>query len=243
MPACQGPLTSGAASEASQASPSRVSADALDVSDERSFNSCMGRIAGVTAAETRERLLRAAADVFAQRGYDGTRVADIAAAAGVSNGAMYAHFASKADLLTGALRTHGRRLLADLFAADPDRSITDLLLVIGRWLPRRRDLRGYLIVEALVAARRDEDVARPMRDYVGERADWIAELIRLGQADGEIDPALSPDALAHLCLLLSMGSALITPDLHAVNADDWAALLSRIVAGLARADTKTGAAR
>jgi hypothetical protein len=36
----------------------------------------MGRIAGVTAAETRERLLRAAADVFAERGYDGTRVAD-----------------------------------------------------------------------------------------------------------------------------------------------------------------------
>jgi hypothetical protein len=48
----------------------------------------MGRIAGVTAAETRERLLRAAADVFAERGYDGTRVADIAAAAGVSNGAL-----------------------------------------------------------------------------------------------------------------------------------------------------------
>jgi len=131
----------------------------------------MGRIAGVTAAETRDRLLRAAADAFAQRGYDGSRVADIAAAAGVSNGALYAHFASKADLLVDALRTHGRRMLAEHFAADPDRSITDLLLAIGRQLPRRRDLRGYLIVEALVAARRDEEVARPMRDYIGERAD------------------------------------------------------------------------
>jgi len=79
----------------------------------------MGRIAGVTAAETRQRLLRAAADVFAERGYDGTRVADIAAAAGVSNGALYAHFGSKAELLVDALRTHGRRLLADVFAADP----------------------------------------------------------------------------------------------------------------------------
>src|SRR5258707_15089139 len=87
----------------------------------------MGRIAGVTAAETRERLLRAAADVFAERGYDGTRVADIAVAAGVSNGAMYAHFASKADLMVDALRTHGPRQLSDLLAADPDRSGTDLL--------------------------------------------------------------------------------------------------------------------
>ncbi|HVB41913.1 MAG TPA: helix-turn-helix domain-containing protein [Streptosporangiaceae bacterium] len=193
----------------------------------------MGRIAGVTAAETRERLLRAAADVFAERGYDGTRVADIAAAAGVSNGALYAHFPSKAELLAGALRTHGRRLLADLFATDPDRSITDLLLVIGRWLPRRRDARGYLIVEALVAARRDADVARPMRDYVGERADWIAGLMHVAQLDGELDPVLSPNALAHFCLLLAMGSALVTPDLHAVDDAEWTALLGRVVAALA----------
>ncbi len=159
----------------------------------------MGRIAGVTAAETRERLLRAAADVFAERGYDGTRVADIAAAAGVSNGALYAHFGSKAELLVAALRAHGRQLLAELFAADPDRPITDLLA-------RHRPVaapppatpRGYLIVEALVAARRDEEVPRPMRDYVGERADWLAELVRVAQGGGELDPALSPDGAGPL---------------------------------------------
>lgn len=193
----------------------------------------MGRIAGVAAAQTRERLLRAAADVFAERGYDGTRVADIAAAAGVSNGAMYAHFTSKAELLTGALRAHGRRLLAEMFAADPDRSITDLLLEIGRWLPRRRDSRGYLIVEALVAARRHQDVAGPMREYIGEDADWLAALMEAAQAGGEVDPALSASALAHFCLALAMGSALVTPGLHAVNEQEWSALLTRLVAALA----------
>ncbi len=89
--------------------------------------------------------------------------------------------------------------------------------------------RGYLIVEALVAARRDEDVARPMRDYVGERADWLADLVRAAQAGGELDPALSPNALAHFCLLLAMGSALVTPDLHAVGDEEWAALLTRVI--------------
>lgn len=197
----------------------------------------MGRIAGVTAAETRDRLLLAAADVFAERGYDGTRVADIAAAAGVSNGALYSHFASKGELLVAALRTHGRRVLAEMFAADPSQSVTDLLLVIGRQLPRRREAREYLLVEALVAARRDDDVGRPMRAYIGERADWLADLMRVAQASDEIDPALSPDALAHFCLLLAMGSSLITPDLHRVNADEWAALLSRVVAGLAPSGT------
>jgi AcrR family transcriptional regulator len=193
----------------------------------------MGRIAGATAAETRARLLRAAADAFAERGYDGTRVADIARAAGVSSGAMYAHFASKADLLVGALRAHGQRQLADLLAADPDRSVTDVLLVIGRGLPRRRDAGGFLIVEALVAARRDQDVAAAMREYVGEDAGWMAGLMGVAQAAGEIDPRLSPDALAHFCILLAIGSALVSPDLHAVVDQDWAALLARVVAGLA----------
>ncbi|MEV0614381.1 helix-turn-helix domain-containing protein [Nonomuraea sp. NPDC050404] len=193
----------------------------------------MGRIAGVTAAETRERLLRAAADTFAERGYDGTRVADIAAAAGVSNGALYAHFGSKADLLLAALREHGRHHLASLLAADPDRSATDLLLALGRNLTRRRDPSGYLVVEALVAARRDEDVAGPMRDYVSERAGWIADLVRVAQADSEIDPELSADAVAHFCLLLGMGSALVTPDLHGAGDEEWATLLTRVVTALA----------
>ena len=205
----------------------------------------MGRIAGVTATETRERLLRAAADVFARRGYDGTRVADIAATAEVSGGALYAHFGSKAELLVAALRAHGPRLLAEVLAADPGRPITDLLLLVGQRLPRRRDARGYLIVEALVAARRDEDVARPMRDYVGERGDWLAELVRIAQADGELDLSVSPNALAHFCLLMAMGSALITPDLHAVGDEEWAVLLTRVAAALAPAavTAQTGAAQ
>src|SRR4051794_18114114 len=128
----------------------------------------MARTAGATAAGTTERLLRAAADVFAARGYDGTRVADIAEGAGLSNGALYAYFGSKAELLVAALRAHGRRLLSALVAAEPDRSISDLLLLTGRRLRRRGDADGWLVIEALVAARRDADVAAPMHDYVAE---------------------------------------------------------------------------
>src|SRR6202034_3763247 len=146
----------------------------------------MGRVAGVTATETRERLLRAGADAFAAQGYDGTRVADIAASAGVSNGALYAHFGSKAELLVGALREHGRKGLADMFAADPGRRVDEMLLPTGQRLRHPPTAGGYLQVEALVAARRDEDVARPMRDYMGERAGRLAQLVRAGQARGGI---------------------------------------------------------
>jgi AcrR family transcriptional regulator len=193
----------------------------------------MGRVAGVTAAETRDALLLAAAEAFARQGYDGTRVADIAAIAGVSNGALYAHFDSKAALLVAALRAHGRRLLAELFAADPARPVAELLLVIGRRLPRRPDASGYLLVEALATARRDEEVARPMRDYVGERVAGIAELMHVAQGRGELDPSVSAEALAHFCFLLAMGSALVPEELHPVDANEWDALLTRLMAALA----------
>ena len=74
-----------------------------------------------------------------------------------------------------------------------------------------------------------------MRDDVAERADWLAGLMRLAQSAGELDPALAPNALAHFCLLLAMGSALITPDLHEVDDQEWAALLTRVVTALAPA--------
>lgn len=52
--------------------------------------------------ETRERtsqaILSAAAKVFAKRGYSGTKVADIAAEAGVSSGLVHHYFATKADV-------------------------------------------------------------------------------------------------------------------------------------------------
>jgi hypothetical protein len=43
---------------------------------------------------------------------------------------------------------------------------------------------------------------------------------------------LAPNALAHFCLLLAMGSALVPPSLHAVGDDEWAALLARLAAAL-----------
>ena len=73
-----------------------------------------------------------------------------------------------------------------------------------------------------------------MRDYVGERADWLGgpDARRPGRRRDR--PALSPDALAHFCLLLAMGSALVTPDLHAVDDEEWAALLGRVVTAFAQ---------
>lgn len=197
----------------------------------------VGRVAGVTAAQTRQRLLAAAADVFARNGYDGTRVAEIARAAKVSNGAMYAHFSSKAELLAAALREHGPRLLAQTFSTRPGRPVAEMLMQAGRKLRRRPDTRGNLVVEALAASRRDDDLAVLMREYVGERGRLIAERVAAAQAAGELNSALSPDAVAHFCLLLGLGSALVSPDLHTVGEDEWNALLTTLIGTLAPTDS------
>jgi AcrR family transcriptional regulator len=182
-------------------------------------------------------LLRAAADVFARRGYEGTRVSEIAEAAGLSNGALYAYFGSKAELLVDALRAHGQRMLAELVSAYPARSINDLLLQTGRSLHRQREPDDQLVVEALIAARHDEEVAAPMRGYVRERADWLAALVRDAQDRGELDPAIAPSAVAHFCLALAAGTALVSPDLNDVDDEEWAALLARLLAALTPTST------
>ena len=50
------------------------------------------------AEQTRRELLEAALTVFSKNGYAATRLEDIAKAAGVTRGAIYHHFGSKADL-------------------------------------------------------------------------------------------------------------------------------------------------
>src|SRR5436309_15266371 len=47
----------------------------------------------------RTELTRAAARLFAEKGYHGTSIGDLAQALGVQKGSLYAHIESKADLL------------------------------------------------------------------------------------------------------------------------------------------------
>ena len=189
----------------------------------------MGRITGVTAAETRERLLSAAAAAFQAQGFAGTRVADIAAGAGVSNGALYSHFSSKTELLAEALRDHGSNELASLFLDDPDRTVVDLLVTLGEGLVQRSPDRGALVAEALIAARRDSEVAALIGGHLRERDGWLAEIIRAGQAEGTFADDVSPEVVSRYCLVLLLGSILLpAAGLPPVDETEWAAFIGRL---------------
>lgn len=62
----------------------------------------------------RERILRAAVDVFAEFGYFNAKVAQIAKAAGVADGTIYLYFDGKEDVLITIFREHTRNYLNTL---------------------------------------------------------------------------------------------------------------------------------
>ena len=57
-------------------------------------------------AQTRARLLEAAAQVYARRGFAGATLEEVASEAGFTKGAVYAHFGSKENLLLALMEEH-----------------------------------------------------------------------------------------------------------------------------------------
>ncbi len=64
-------------------------------------------------ASTRERILEAAAQVFAKSGYHGASVDDIATASGGSKGGIYFHFPGKREIFFALVNRFADRLLSD----------------------------------------------------------------------------------------------------------------------------------
>jgi TetR/AcrR family transcriptional regulator, transcriptional repressor for nem operon len=87
---------------------------------------------------TRQRILEAAGRRFKQDGIDGAGVAAVMSDAGLTNGAFYAHFASKEDLVANVLADQLRTQRKTFDAQPPDRA--GLEAIIRAYLsPEHRD--------------------------------------------------------------------------------------------------------
>jgi AcrR family transcriptional regulator len=86
-------------------------------------------------SQRREVIEEAASALFAERGYAGTRLEDIAAAAGVTKQLLYQHFPSKKALHMALLAKHRDELLAGLAEnmATPGPLAERLPWVLDRW--------------------------------------------------------------------------------------------------------------
>src|SRR5213079_3626761 len=149
----------------------------------------------------RSELTREAAKLFAEKGYHGTSIGEIADALGVQKGSLYAHIKSKQDLLYETMLEGARAFHAGLDAIPDEASATEKI---------RLALRSHLQVVAdqldvatvfvqewryLEGARRDEIVAERRRYEERIRA-FFREGRELGDLRTDLD-----DGTAALLLL------------------------------------------
>jgi AcrR family transcriptional regulator len=163
-----------------------------------------------STARTRQRLLDAAAEVFAERGFAGASIDEIAVRAGHTKGAVYSNFTGKDDLFIALIDSHLTLEAAEI--DDGFDSVTDVAGLLGRLrsadvMPTHGDRTRFLLFsEFRLYALRHPDVARRLADWersalaeMEKRVDGVLQ--RLG-----LTPPLPAVRLA--ALLQSLGAGL-----------------------------------
>ncbi len=185
-----------------------------------------------TVDPTTDRLVVAAAEVFAEKGYEGAGVAEIARRAGFTTGAIYSRFTGKADLLVEAIEANTQDEFDQLFAEHAfEGRATDVLATVGSHLVTREPQPGQaLLLEAFAAARRHPEVAGLLREHLVARAERLAALVDDGKASGLVDPKLDTRSIVHFAHAVGLGFLLF----QAVGADNpdaqsWETVIRRVV--------------
>jgi AcrR family transcriptional regulator len=189
-------------------SPSEAQDESVDVTPE----SQLTRLSPVPAAktrrgaQTRQRLVEAAATVFSEYGYSAARIADMVRMAGISHGNFYRHFPGKDEALLAVLEEP----LAELRRAsgrDPEpvhhrgldlgeliRANTNYFAVYARQRHLFRVMRE--------AAAVNPDFARlwlsVRQGFVGRTAHWLAALVEAGQLEPGVDVDLLAETLGSM---------------------------------------------
>jgi AcrR family transcriptional regulator len=122
-------------------------------------------------ADTRARLLQAAAQVYARHGLSGATLDEVAAEAGFTKGAVYAHFGSKENLLMALMEEHTAEQVSQQIALfDRERSTWERPLAgSARWMEmlEREPERFRLFVELWSYAQRDERLRERLAEGLG----------------------------------------------------------------------------
>ncbi|WP_019855061.1 TetR/AcrR family transcriptional regulator [Actinopolyspora mortivallis] len=125
-------------------------------------------------AATRTALLRAAAELFAERGFEQTTVRDVAARAEVNQALLFRYFGSKQELFAEVLNRNSETLLETVPPAELPRRILENVLSEGAVVGGEHTLVGML------RSFGDERAARVLRDELGES--YSRRLARLSDA-------------------------------------------------------------
>lgn len=138
--------------------------------------------------QTREKVLQAARQLFTERGYEGATIRDIARAAGMSTGAVFASFADKSELF-GDILTADHAAMAEAMsrAVEGQTKVEPALMTLFKagydfhyaQLPLLAAGLGVSWSWSPAAEQRNRESIRPMRDL-------ILQQLRAGVERGEL---------------------------------------------------------
>jgi AcrR family transcriptional regulator len=152
------------------------------------------------AAERRLALIETAIRVFSEGSYRGTTTSEIARAAGISEPILYRHFASKRALYLAALdHVWGKARASWEEVLASTANVREAFEAIGRGQLTVRDCKfqmAELWVQALSEATEDPELRKHLRRHMREVHDFMADLIRRGQAEGVLHADRDADAEA-----------------------------------------------
>jgi AcrR family transcriptional regulator len=140
-------------------------------------------------AATRQRLLRAALELFTTNGFLATTTPEIAAKAGVAEGTIYRHFSGKEELLVSAYReSQGWGLaLIQMPAGDNALPPQDRLLSVGRQLVSAAQ--SDPAMTRMLLRRRDERYLDDAgRQAAREFREALQQIVASGKSDGLVRP-------------------------------------------------------
>jgi AcrR family transcriptional regulator len=155
--------------------------------------------------KTRRRILDAAADVLNRKGFDGTRVSDIATLAELAVPAVYYYFESREAILEEVVNIGGRSALANVrarIAALPEgaSAMDRICAAFAGHLEMVLKESTYTAAAMRTLGQLPPDIRARQLHHQRVQGDLWRELIAAGVESGEIDPSLDPRAARMLLL-------------------------------------------
>lgn len=153
-----------------------------------------------TGGDKRERILVAAEEIFAERGFYHARVADIARSAGVADGTIYLYFKSKDDLLISLFESRVERVNALLRGAvaaaeTPTECLQAIIRTYLEMVQNEPRVAEVLTIELRQSSKFMKEYKNPR---FGELLKLIAEVVAAGQATGEFDASVPAPQAARM---------------------------------------------
>jgi AcrR family transcriptional regulator len=161
--------------------------------------------------QTRDHLLAAAAEVFAERGFHGASLDEVAAVAGFTKGAVYSNFKNKEDLFLALFKANYEREMDALRAtltdakAPPEARISDFVGLIQDQTRQSVSNFSLLYEEFWLYAARNPVVREQLIRIDDEAARALAEILRAENERVGLAPMKSPVQTARLVEILFRG--------------------------------------